>query len=170
MATPTNRPIVVVAAVLFLVCFALLIAATADPEFLVDYPLYIGAFQSCVGGRSTGCSYYGTGPGSCPTTALSCSEWQAFQAFLLIGVITLGFLTISACLTSVRPNIMLDSITLMIGIVSNISILISWALFTDMSSGESSFRGASYDLEVAAWVISFVGLFIFAAGTKFMVK
>jgi len=158
------RGLTLLALFFFFAVFVLLIAAAADPEFLVMGGDYIGAFQSCSGGRSVDCSTYS----SDDCTLTPCSEWKAFRALLAIGIIMTG-ITIGRilCIFCLPGFYFLTSpcITIIVGSLSSACILVSWVLFYYLSASYSAYRGAAWDIEIAAWCTSVVAVFCFMSAS-----
>lgn len=146
-----NHPLILVCAILDLIDVILLLAASVDPEFVVMGDYY-GAFLYCIGGLTIGCSSYWD---YCPIDP--CWQWRVFTALLVGGIITTGITTAITFYYYFRPDVRflnLPLVTVILCFIQSAAILISWALFTNLTTSIASYRGASYGLEVSAWVIS----------------
>jgi len=175
------RPLVLGGAILFFICTVFLIAATGDTEFSTVNTgygtIYYGAFQVCWGGRTSSCHSIDN---SCnvaidffpaPVSVVgnkSCSEWHAFQAFLLLGLFTLIAATFTAFFAAFWEGAGYVYATLILGGISNFCVMVSFACFADITSDSTSNRGASFGLEVTVWVLELVALTLFGVGALVM--
>jgi len=171
------RPVVLGGAILFFICTIFLIAATGDTEFSTvnggGITIYYGAFQVCYNGRTSNCQSIDNNcnvnipsnlGGQQSSVTNSCSEFHAFQAFLLLGLLTLIAATFTAFFATFWEGVGYVYATLILGGISDLCVMISFACFADITSSSTSSRGASFALEVTVWVLEIVALVVFGVG------
>ena len=172
------RPLTLTAMFLWFLISVLLIASTGGPSFVQD-DVNLGAFQICPEGFSclsidSSCAY--SLQGFSLQLPEPCSEFQAFRAFLLLGLllsIGVSALTCVAFVTG-RTNRSLDW-WLMNGLMAGVQfcVMVSFSTFADyfahnFSGGLS--KGDSFNLEVAAWCFGFVAWALWDLGCRFEVS
>ena len=158
------RPLTLTAIFLWFLIVILLIAATGGPSF-VQENLNLGAFQVCPKGVScfsidTDCQYLVMGyTAQLPGT---CSQFQAFRAFLLLGLLlAIGVSILTFVVYFTRRTEERLSWLLMNGLMGAVQfcLLVSFSVFSSYFSStfpDSSSKGDSFNIEVAAWCFGFV--------------
>jgi len=173
------QPLVLGSAILFSILLVFLIAATGDTEFATEtsagVSIYTGAFQVCFGGRTSSCSAIDNSckinlPGSLGGNQVGpiyndCTKFHAFQAFLLLGLFTLIAVVFTVWFYVAWETPSLIYATLILAGISNFCLMVSFSCFADLTSSNTSARGASFALEVTVWVLELVGLVLFGVGT-----
>ena len=168
------RPLTLTAIFLWLLIVVLLIAATGAPSFVQDN-INLGAFQLCPEGVSclsidSSCQYSVQGyTAQLPGT---CSQFQAFRAFLLLGLllaIGVSALTLFVYFTRRTEERLSWYVTNGLMAAVQFCVLVSFSVFASYFSSNfdsDTSKGDSFNLEVAAWCFGFVAWGLWDLGCR----